>query len=186
MPRLRLFILGLVLVTLAACGGQEKEVAPVAEQAVQALKARDMNALANLIHPAKGVHFAPYATLSLEHDRHFTPTELRAAIRDSKPYVWGEEDGSGAPVTLSFRNYFDRFVYDRDFAAAKPLFNADPPRKSNSADNARQLYPTAVIVTYHAPATTKNGMDFRNLRLVFERFEDKWVLVHIAHDQWTI
>lgn len=43
-------------------------------------------------------------------------------------------------------------------------------------------------VEYHFPGFEKKyeGKDWKSLRLVFEKKNDRWYLVGIVHDQWTI
>ena len=46
----------------------------------------------------------------------------------------------------------------------------------------------AMVVEYHFPGFDPQygGLDWASLRLVFQEFEGRWVLVGIIHDEWTI
>jgi hypothetical protein len=184
--RARIFLSVIFLLGLAACE-QDHAALPVASRAVNALKNRNMPELSTLVHPEKGVSFSPYATLHPGRDVSFTPEQLYVAPRIKRSYVWGEYDGSGEPIDLGFEAYLLRFVFDGDYTAVTPLVNTAPPRTSNTPDNTARLYPNGVVMAYFIPGSEKNkGMDFHTLRLVLEKYEGKWYLVHIAHDQWTI
>ncbi len=58
----------------------------------------------------------------------------------------------------------------------------------NSIDNSQEYYPGAMVVEYHFPGFDPQygGLDWASLRLVFQEFEGRWVLVGIIHDEWTI
>ena len=163
-------------------------VGPAATLAVGALKRHDMQTLSRLVHPVKGVRFSPYAFLDTDNDIRFTSTTVRSAFSDAKPYTWGAYDGSGDPIRLPFRAYYSRFVYDRDYAADPgPSYNFSTVKHGGASDNAREEYPDAVIVEFHAkPQENDAGSRGRALRLVFEPYKNSWYLVHIVHDEWTI
>ncbi len=108
---------------------------------------------------------------------------------DSLRRVWGSYDGSGEPINLDFPAYFARFVYDRNFAQVAP----GPPDvrlgKGNALDNIQLVYsPRRVMfLEYHVPGTERyNGMDWRSLRLVLEQVDERWYLIALVHDEWTI
>jgi len=55
----------------------------------------------------------------LEKHKVFTKDQLKNLMESEEVYIWGEYDGSGDPIKLTFAQYFDKFVYDHDFANAR-------------------------------------------------------------------
>lgn len=158
-----------------------------AQAAVGALKARDWAKLSAMAHPDKGVRFSPYAHVD-QKDLVFTAEQLKTLYAEKRLYDWGTFDGSGEPIHLSFADYYQRFVYDVDFAAAPKVGYNEAFGKGNTIDNSREFYPQAVVVEYHFPGFDPKfeGMDWKSLRLVFEQKDCTWYLVGIIHAQWTI
>ncbi|WP_161822878.1 hypothetical protein [Sporotomaculum syntrophicum] len=152
------------------------------------IKAKDMESLAQAVHPDKGVRFSPYGYVNKEKDLVFTADKVRQLPSDNTVYVWGSYDGSGEPIRLSFADYYNKFVYDKDFLNAKEVGYNQVLGKGNSLINIADVYPEAKFVEYHFPGFDPqyNGMDWVSLRLAFEQKSSKWYLVGVIHDQWTI
>jgi hypothetical protein len=96
-------------------------------------------------------------------------------------------DGSGEPIDLTFRGYFERFIYDADFARPDVVGFDEEVGWSSMVNNIAEVYPTAMTVEYHFEGFEPQyeGMDWRSLRLVFEYEAGAWYLVGIVHDEWT-
>jgi hypothetical protein len=171
----------------ATAADPETIVRGLADQAIQALKDRDMQALSKLVSPADGVRFSPYSFVRPE-DLKFTAAELAGIMDNPGLLMWGNYDGSGEPINLNFADYYADFIYDVDFASAPQVSINERLGTSNSIDNAAEFYPGAMIVEYHFPGIDdqNQGMDWRSLRLVFQEYKGRWVLVGIIHDEWTI
>jgi hypothetical protein len=165
----------------------EKTAAPLAQGVIQALKAKDMSKLASFVHPTAGVRFSPYANVK-DTDLVFTPNQLSNALQATTSYVWGSFDGSGAPIQMTFADYYARFVYSQDFASATQVGYNHVLSSGNTIDNSHDFYPNSIIVEYYLPGTDPSlgGMDWQSLRLVFQSIDNQWYLVGIIHSQWTI
>jgi hypothetical protein len=165
---------------------QQSEVLPLAEAAIQALKAKDMDKLAELTSPGSGLRFSPYSFVRPE-DLAFSPEQLKGLLKDPTVYVWGTFDGSGEPIQMTFAEYYERFVYSKDFASAEQIGLNERLGQGNTIDNSQEFYPEAVVVEYHLPGENPDygGMDWQSLRLVFQQQEGQWYLVGIIHDEWT-
>lgn len=163
------------------------QVGPYADLAIRALQARDMAALSQLVHPVAGVRFSPYSYV-LEDQLVFSSQQVAGLMQDTSVYLWGAYDGSGEPINLQFAEYYDRFVYSMDFAAAPQISYNQRLGYGNTLDNSREFYPDGVVVEYYFPGIDPQygGMDWRSLRLVFQLEGDAWYLVGIISDQWTI
>ncbi len=166
--------------------GALAEVAIQAVTAVQALRDKDMQALASLAHPTQGIRFSPYAYVRPE-DLVFTPEQVSQLMEDATIYNWGYFDGSGEPIQMAYPEYHERFVYSRDFANADQVSFNQRIGMGNSLDNSQEFYPnSAVVEFYSAPQDPQfGGLDWQSLRLVFIQEGGVWHLAGIIHDEWT-
>jgi hypothetical protein len=158
-------------------------------EVVEALKRRDMVTVARYAHPTMGVLFAPYAYLEPSEHQIWTVTTLPRWFRDTQTRIWGAEDGTGFPIERTPAQYYERFVFPRDFTAGAKISVNDDQAKGNSINNAASLYPDGVRVEFYLPPTqTPEGpnIDWRALRLVFVPVGGEPKLVAVVHDQWTI
>jgi hypothetical protein len=100
-------------------------------------------------------------------------------------YDWGDYDGSGGVIKLTGKEYFKRFIYNRDFATGKVSSEAFKSR-GNTINNLRVFYPNALLVEHYLPGTPKyGGMDWNSLWLVWQPHGSSWYLAGIAHGEWT-
>jgi hypothetical protein len=173
-------------------GWADQAVAVQAVRAIRAIKHKDVEEIAALVHPDRGVRFSPYAYVRAEEDDGqdvvFGAAQVRDLPADPAVYEWGRFDGTGEPIVLTFDAYWARFVYDVDFARPHAIGYGETIGRGNTINNIAQVYPQAVVVEYHLegfdPAYA--GLDWRSLRLVFEPVQGTWYLVGIIHDEWTI
>lgn len=91
---------------------------------LHALKHQDYEALAQVIHPQRGVTCTPLSTVSPGSDRVLTPEQIRGLAGDPSVYTWGTSDERGAPVSMTMAQYFAQYVYDTDYTQA-PLIGLD-------------------------------------------------------------
>lgn len=168
----------------------KKAIEQRAKETIQVLKEKDMAKLAALIHPKKGVQFSPYSHINVSSDIKVMGSGLAALWVNTATTHWGEYDGSGDPIDLTFPDYWDKFVYNQDFAAAPQISYNVILGKGNMINNVFSIYPTSTFITveYHFPGFDPQyqGMDWTSLRLVFENSGGSWYLVAIVHDQHTM
>jgi hypothetical protein len=109
-------------------------------------------------------------------------------MQDQTKYTWGKSMGTGEPITLTFAEYYQGFVYGADFMKAPKVGYNTVIGRGNTINNWPEVYPNGIMVEYHFPGFDEKfqGMDWRSLRLVFEREKEIWYLVGIINDQWTI
>lgn len=161
-------------------------IAARARETILALKRRDMQRLSGLVHPTKGVRFTPYNYTDVKEDRVFRRAQVKGLLANRKKYLWGSYDGSGDPIRLTFRKYYNQFVYDWDFASDKEVRYNVSARTNTNYDNVYEIYPDSIVVEYLNPGTVESGMDWSALRLVFEKKNGTWYLVGVLHNEWTI
>jgi N-acetylmuramoyl-L-alanine amidase len=159
-----------------------------AMETVSALKDKYLEKLSELVHPEKGVRFSPYGYVDVENDLVFSAPEVKGLDADSTIRIWGSYDGTGDPIELTFEDYYKKFIYDVDFANADQIGYNKILGQGNTLINSSEIYKDAIIIEYHFSGFDPQyeGMDWRSLRLAFEKVNDIWYLVGIIHDQWTI
>lgn len=161
-----------------------------AQEVIAALKEQNITKLASLVHPQKGVQFSPYSYIHTGTDIQVQGSNLAALWANASLTHWGTLDGSGDPIDLTFPNYWAKFVYNANFAAAPQISYNTIIGKGNMINNVFSVYPTTSYITveYHFPGFDPQyqGMDWTSLRLVFEYSGSQWYVVAIVHDQHTI
>ncbi len=156
-------------------------------EVIQAIKNKDMKKLKEFVHPEKGVRFSPYTYVDTKSDLLFTPAQLEKLPSDNTIFIWGKYDGTGEPIKLTFNQYYDKFIYDRDFANAERISYNKMIEKGNTINNIRKIYPNSIVMDYYFDGSKQySGMDWKSLRLVYEKIDTQWYLVGIVHNQWTI
>jgi hypothetical protein len=161
-------------------------IAAQADEVIMALKTRAMDKLAGYVDPNQGVRFSPYAHVQ-EGDRVYPAGSLAKAMNDTRKDLCGAYDGSGLPIELTFNDYYTKFVYDKDFAAAPQVGYNQSLSQGNILANSQEFYPGSIVVEYYFPEFDPqySGMDWESLRLVFQQQDGTWFLVGIVHSQWT-
>lgn len=195
----KIFLSSLLLMTLfiSGCSWQSSssplaldntQAKPPATETLEALKANDFVALATIVNAEKGLRLSPYTFVNAESDVVLKPTDVEKLANDTEEKLWGNYDGSGEEIRLTGKDYFAKFVYDKDFLAAPQISVNERVGSGNSIDNAKEIYPDAQIWEFHFSGFDKQyeGMDWESLRLVFQKIENHWWLIGIIHDAWTI
>lgn len=153
---------------------------------VQALSNRNMATVAEMAHPIKGVRFTPYVFIQ-DSDATFMPDTLAQLMRDPIVYRWGVYQGEGGFIDDDFTTYFESFVYDEDYQNAEQQSLNEPLGQGSMIDNSQTYYTDPMVVEYHFSGFDPQfgGLDWTSLRLVFEEYQGKWMLVGIIHAEWT-
>ncbi len=165
----------------------EDVISQKADQVIEALRDRDLVRLARLVHPTEGVRFSPYAYVR-DVDISIAVDDIPNLLSQNTELLWGVFDGSGAPIELTFADYYDQFIYDQDFAYAEEIgYNRRIRGEGGMINNIPDYYPGGVMVEYHFSGFEPDygGLDWRSLRLVFVQDGDEWFLIGIVHDEWT-
>lgn len=165
----------------------EQRLKTQAAEIAEMLRNRDLDRLKDVIDPETGLTFSPYAYIDTETALRFGPEEL-PDFQDTKKRIWGAYDGTGDPIELTFREYFEKFVYDQDFASAPEVSVNALKGTGNSSFNGLEVFPGASYVEFHFPGFDPQyaGMDWESLILVLMPREQDWKLCAIVHASWTI
>lgn len=163
-------------------------VLDAAAEVIAAMRARDGERLARLVHPELGVRFSPYAFVDTERDRVLSRAEIQELWTDQRPYAWGFADGTGEPIELTPAQYVERFVIDRDFSRPGLVSVNNDRASGNTTNNAAAVYPQGTRVEYYlerGPGEGTPELEWAALRLVFEEQDGSWLLIAVIHDEWT-
>jgi hypothetical protein len=154
---------------------------------LNALKKEDVVQLAKYVSPEFKLRFSPYAFIDTS-SKAFTPYELTAAFNKSTIFEWGSYDGSGEPIKMNIRQYFKKFVYNKDYLVAPQKGANQFLGSGNSLNNLKEVYPNDPFTEFYFPGFDKKyeGLDWQTIRLVFRQSNQKTYLIAIVHDQWTI
>lgn len=167
--------------------GEQAQVLALSRRVISALKQRNIKTLANYVHPSKGVRFSPYGYIHTDgEDLVFKKSEAAKLSNSRKIYDRGAYDAGENEIKMNFADYYKKFIYDKDFARAPQIAYNKIIKQGNTIVNIAEAYRDARFVEYHFAGTKKyGGMDWKSLRLIFEKSGAKWYLVGISHDQWT-
>jgi len=168
-------------------GELPEELIALGQLVLASLQAYDYNLLVDLIHPDHCLRFSPYAYLAENH-LFFCPEELGDLITLDEKYTWGEFDGTGNPILMTFPEYHQNFVYDSNYIKPDIVgFNVEVS-SGNAINNIADVYPGGVMIEYYFSGFDPKygGLDWRSIRLVFIQDDLTWYLVAIIHGEWTI
>lgn len=167
---------------------QDSVLLETTKKVLTALKNKDYVSLASYIHPVTGVRFSPYSYIDTERDITLKREEFTESVNKKDILIWGNYDGSGDTIRLTIDNYFKKFVYDHDFLNAEKTSLNKIMGKGNSTNNLEEVYSDCAFTESYFSGFDKkfDGMDWESLRLVYKKYGDRYFLVGIVHDQWTI
>ena len=156
------------------------------DQILSTLKAKDYTRFSSYIPPEKGVQFSMYAYIQPNQDKRFTRQEFIKYASTNIKFTWGEKDGSGDKLVLSIKDYFNNWVFNRDFTKGEYQLNTFKG-SGNSLNNLQETYAGFNFTENFLPGSEQySGMDWNSLRLVFEELHGTYYLVAVINDEWTI
>ena len=152
------------------------------------LQQRDWATLSAYVHPDLGVTFTPYSTVEPDSNLNFTADQIKNLAQDQNVYTWGFEDGRGDPIQATFIQYFERYVFDRDYTQADEIGIDRIITGGNALENLTEAYPGCRFVDFGFPSAdpVNDGLDWSSLKLVFQPGAEHWYLVGVVHGEWTI
>ncbi|MFD0673368.1 hypothetical protein [Cohnella sp. GCM10027633] len=173
--------------TAQPSGSSEQALKDAASTIVELLRDRDLGTLSDWVDPGQGLRFSPYSHIDTAGSQLFQADKL-PDFKDTAKLQWGTADGSGEPILLTFRDYYEKYVYNQDFADAPNVSVNALVGQGTTAFNAAEVYPGSSYVEFHFPGFDEKaeGMDWQSLVLVFVPAGEEWKLVSVVHGQWTI
>lgn len=169
--------------------GANETAKAFARKVVSLIAERRIAELSELVHPQKGVLFSPCGYIDQVNAISLSGKQLVDAWQQNEAFIWGLEDGSGDPISLTIKNFFTEYVYSVDYLNADQVSVNKLIGYGNSLVNIDTVFPEAVFVEFHFAGLFPEyqGLDWRSLRVVMEKdASDGWWLVAILNDQWTI
>ncbi len=151
------------------------------------LKNKDYESFAKHIHPEVGCVFSPYGFIDTENARLLTQDKFFKLLKSGEKVLWGSYDGSGDPINLTLKAYFDKFVYNADYLNAEKFAVNKMLGSGNSLNNLSRVFPDLNYTESYFSGFKKeySGMDWTTLRLVFLKSGSIYYLRAVVHDQWT-
>ncbi len=166
----------------------EEIIKVTADKLIHAISIKNSETIYELAHPVKGVRFTPYTNVSLDTDLVFKKDDLKNFFENQKVYSWGSYDGIGDEISLTPGKYYDKFIYPVDYKNAEQIGYNKVLSSGNMIENQFEVYDNPIVVEYYFSGFNPDyeGMDWKSVRLVFEKYEDTWFLVGIISNQWTV
>jgi len=166
----------------------EKVISEISDNVIQAIRDKDFELVSEFVHPVKGVRFTPYTYVEPDRDVVFSKEEIKKFFENTEQILWGYYDGSGFDILLTPAEYYERFIYSRDFANAEQVGYNEVLSYGNAIVNHFEVYEDPIVVEYYFAGSNPeyDGLDWRSLSLVFEEYEGSWKLVGIINNEWTI
>lgn len=164
----------------------EKSIEELATEVLLILKNKEYPKLSTYAHPDKGIMFVPYGYIDTNEVNIIAANKF-LDISGYEEYHWGSFDGSGDSINLSIEEYFEKFVYDKPYIDSAQTFTDSTISTGNIKNNLKDIFPNSRYVDYYIKGTEQYAeMDWKDLRLVFEKHNGHNYLVAIIHYEWTI
>jgi len=168
-------------------GSLPEDLIILGQQVLESLNNNQYGQLIPVIHPESCLRFSPYQYLNND-NQIICPSEFDSYTSSTESFVWGQYDGTGKPINLTFIEYHQQFVYDQDYLKPGVVgFNIEVSA-GNSINNIQEIFPGGIMIEYYFPGIDPlyGGMDWRSLRLVFIQENGQLYLAAIIHGEWTI
>lgn len=159
----------------------------VALDVIELIKSENFSDLGVYVHPNTGVRFSPYSYIDIQNAQIFQAAQFQNLSGNPNVYLWGNYDGTGDPINLTFDDYYDEFIYDEDFANPHIYGNNNLVGTGNMIFNFSDVHPSGQFIEFHFTGFDPqyDGLDWTSLVLGFEQNNNTWYLVSIIHRQWT-
>lgn len=164
----------------------ETEIKNLNTEILQALENEDYKRFQEFIHPEKGIRFSMYAFVDTSNDKKFSKADFDRYIGTETKFTFGEKDGTGDLYIVSLKDYLKNWVYSKKYSEGSYTFNSFQG-SGNSLNNLQKVYPDKDFTENYLAGTEEYAqMDWKALRFVFEKLNDKYFLIAVINDQWTI
>jgi len=125
----------------------EGDIANLANLVIKSLKFKNFNLLSEYVHPTKGIRFSPYSYI-LSSDMILKQSDIKKINNNHKKFDWGMKSSNMEQINLTFDNYFDRYVYNFDFANANQIIFQNITDSLDRVDNIKSFYANSYIMEY--------------------------------------
>ena len=150
-------------------------------------KNENYDSIAKYIHPTENLRFSQYNFADIKNDNFFSSETFLLLVKNPVPILWGSYDATGDTIFKNWIQYNRKFVFDVDFSKPEKFSINKSFSNGNSIDNLDKVYKNSQFAeAYYSGFDAKyQGLDWRTLKLVFKKHNNKWCLVGVIHNQWT-
>lgn len=159
------------------------DVVELWQTVLTALKNDDMQSLTSFIDPEIWVRFSSYWNVTDDDVVLFADDLLWERNETLTRWMY---DGSGNPIEMTIKQFFEEFVYNHDYLQAPEVIKWNMITRWNTIININEYYPNWNCIEYYFPAFNPEygWMDWESLVLIFDKNSHK--LIWISHEQWTV
>lgn len=153
------------------------------QTAIQYIKDKNFKSLAEMIHPTKHLRVSHTSEIQINSETLINKEQLESLPSDKTKYTWGITDGQGQLVNLTFEEFYEKYIYDVDYAKeAEVIYNKYTQRPNQNNNNVYQIFNSGIVVEYFYKGSEENDYtDWKSLYLCFESYENIWYLSGIIH-----
>lgn len=135
----------------------------------------------NSIHPKKGVVMTWNVSFGRKEDIIFTKSDIKRYIDNpSKKIFWGYSNGKGDKIYLSLNDYMSKLTKPIDISKIEKLKNLKGFHCSPKSEC------KAYEVFWIDEKSKTKDYDWQGLVVILEKYHDKWYVVGLLRDRWTI
>ncbi len=163
-------------------GGRDRKI-------IALLSNGNVESLAQYVHPEQGLRFSMSSGVNPKKDIVFSKEELIHFFRSHRLYNWGYDEENGMPIHLNTSDYYQNYVYDAPYADTREISYHDDANVGFPTSNCFEVYPHSIVAEYRvseAGAKENNDVNWRSIRLVFQKYQKAWLLTGIIHEQWML
>jgi len=133
--------------------------------------------ITNYIHPKKGLYLTYYTTFARKNN-HFTQKKFLNYLKSNKKLYWGKSDGKGDKIYMSLNEFFKYFNERIESFDMGQTLKINP----NKFD-----FPNITKDTIAYEITQKqNGNNWQNLVIVLEKYKNRYYIVGLLYNRWSI
>lgn len=150
------------------------------------IKKHDYLSLAKYAHPEKGIIFSSNAFVNYDEDPVFKAEQIEAFNFDTV-YSWGYYEASEIPLELTANEYFDLYVYSKDFIHCRQVGINSIIRSGNCPENVAETFPSGIFIEFHDEGTKEfDQLDWSSLKIVLEKCNGTFKVVAIVSSMYTL
>lgn len=166
---------------------EQPDIETLSNKMIDALDNRDMETVADHVHPEKGLLFSPYVYVA-DDAVVFEKDEVGSMLDQDEQFDWGNYDGKGTPIELTPTDFFDEFLDMTPFQNPNDILLDEVQRRGNTINNIKDVFPDSHIIEYYNNGSEEYvGIDWESVNFVYEEDETgELYLVAIVRDMWTV
>ena len=157
-----------------------------AVETLTAISNRDYGILSKYAHSKKGIVFSPDCYVSYEEDSTFLPEEIEKFYAGNVHY-WGYYDASDIPLNLTADEYFELYVYNKDYLHCKNIGINVVLGVGNGVENVAEAFPESIFIEFYDEGTEfYEGLDWGSLKLVLVKENGRYKVVAIINSGYVL